>query len=345
MPHSNNSISSRKEEHLSIVLAEQVESNDSRSGFDAYRFVHNALPEMNFSEVDTSMKFLGRKMSLPIMISPITGGSDRSRKINRALSELANDFKIGFAVGSQRGALTDRSLETTYKIRKYAPDILVFANFGAVQLNYGFSLDECRRAVDMIDADALVLHLNPLHEAFQPDGNTNFSGLLKKIEHICAKLDAPVVVKEVGYGISANLAKKLAEVGVHSIDIAGSGSISWANVEGKRSNDVVKNNVSKTFANWGNSTAQCLEEIIRDVKNIRVIASGGVKNGVDIAKAIALGAEFCGNASEFLRKIVLSRSESEIFVESLALELKTAMFCLGCRNIGDLRHAEIRKIK
>ncbi|MDR1361622.1 MAG: type 2 isopentenyl-diphosphate Delta-isomerase [Holosporaceae bacterium] len=338
-----NKISNRKDEHLSIVLAEQVSDDRSGSSFDNYTFVHNALPEIDFANVDTSLKFLGRKMNLPIMISPITGGSERSKKINRALSELANDFKIGFAVGSQRGALTDKDLEVTYKIRQYAPDILVFANFGAVQLNYGFSLDECRRAIDMIDADALVLHLNPLHEIFQMEGNTNFSGLLKKIEHICAKLDAPVVIKEVGYGISAELAKKLADVGVYAVDIAGSGSISWGDVEGKKSNDIVKNSVSKVFAHWGNSTAQCLEEIAKNVKNIKIIASGGIKNGIDMAKSIAMGAEFCGNASEFLRRVVLSRSESEIFVESLALELKAAMFCLGCKNIAELRHVDMRK--
>ncbi|MDR2681708.1 MAG: type 2 isopentenyl-diphosphate Delta-isomerase [Holosporaceae bacterium] len=336
-------ISTRKDEHISLVLAESLPV-ELDSGFKNYRLEHNALPEVDFSEIDVSLTVLGRKMNLPIMISPITGGSEKSKKINRALSELANDFKIGFAVGSQRGALTHSSLEATYKIRKYAPDILVFANFGAVQLNYGFSIDECQRAIDMIDADALVLHLNPLHEVFQAGGNTNFSSLLSKIEKICSKLEAPVVVKEVGYGISATVAKKLADVGVYAIDVAGAGSVSWPEIERKRSKDVVVHNAAKAFIGWGNQTAECIENIAASVKNIKIIASGGVKNGVDMAKAIALGADFCGNASEFLKRATVSRSENEIFVESLILELKTAMLCTGCKNIRELKAAKIKKI-
>jgi isopentenyl-diphosphate delta-isomerase len=335
--------STRKDEHISIALAESspVELD---SGFKNYRLEHNALPEVNFSEIDTSLNVLGRRMNLPIMISPITGGSEKSKKINKSLSELANDFKIGFAVGSQRGALTNSSLEVTYKIRKYAPDILVFANFGAVQLNYGFSIDECRRAIEMIDADAIVLHLNPLHEVFQAGGNTNFSGLLHKIEKICSKLEAPVVVKEVGYGIAASAAQKLADVGVYAVDVAGAGSISWPEIERKRSKDVVVHNASKAFIGWGNPTAECIENIAAHVKNIKIIASGGVRNGVDIAKSIALGADFCGNASEFLKRATVSRSECEIFMESLILELKTAMLCTSCKNISELKKAKIKKI-
>ncbi|GHU11628.1 isopentenyl-diphosphate delta-isomerase [Alphaproteobacteria bacterium] len=338
-----NKISSRKDEHISIALSESP-SVELDPGFKDYRFEHNALPEVDFSEIDTSVNVLGRKMNIPMMISPITGGSDKSRKINKALSELANDFRIGFAVGSQRCALTDSSLEITYKIRKYAPDILVFANFGAVQLNYGFSIDECRRAIDMIDADAMVFHLNPLHEVFQMGGNTNFSGILNKIEKICSRLDAPVIVKEVGYGISKTVAQKLADVGVYAVDVAGAGSISWSEIEKKRSNDIVVHNASQAFIGWGNTTAECVKEIADNVKDIKIIASGGVRTGVDMAKSIALGADFCGNASEFLKSAMISRSECEIFVESLILELKTAMLCTGCRNIDELRSAKIKKV-
>ncbi|GHT93062.1 isopentenyl-diphosphate delta-isomerase [Alphaproteobacteria bacterium] len=339
----SNKISVRKDEHVSIALSE-FPSVELDPGFRNYRFEHNALPELDFSEIDTSINVLGRKMTIPMMISPITGGSEKSKKINKALSELANDFKIGFAVGSQRCALTDSSLEITYKIRKYAPDILVFANFGAVQLNYGFSIDECRRAIEMIDADAMVFHLNPLHEVFQMGGNTNFSGLLKKIEKICSKLDAPVIVKEVGYGISKAVAKRLADVGVYAIDVAGAGSISWSEIEKKRSKDVVVHSASKAFIGWGNPTAECIREIADNVEDVKIIASGGVKTGVDMAKSIALGADFCGNASEFLKRAMISRSECEIFVESLILELKTAMLCTGCKNIDELRKAKIKKI-
>ncbi|MDR2067558.1 MAG: type 2 isopentenyl-diphosphate Delta-isomerase [Holosporaceae bacterium] len=332
----------RKDEHLALIFEDGVRST-ANSGLDDYRFEHNALPEMDFAEVDTSVEFLGHKMHMPLMISPITGGGDKSEKINKGLAELANDFNIGFSVGSQSIAIVNKSLEKSFKIRNYAPNVLLFANLGAVQLNYGYSVDECRRAVDMIDADALILHINPLQEVFQPEGNTDFSNLLKKIERICSALEVAVGIKEVGYGISASLAKKLCDVGVRIIDVAGTGSISWSAIESSRTNDVVLRHSSNAFLNWGNSTAECLSSIPEKLE-AKIIASGAVRTGVDMAKALALGADMCGNASDFLRRIVKSRVECENFVESLTLELKTAMFCTGCKNIRALKSAKLLKI-
>jgi isopentenyl-diphosphate delta-isomerase len=334
----------KKDEHVTLICDECVRSMAS-SGFANYQFEHNALPEMDFSEIDISVNFLGRKMHMPLMISPITGGGDKSEKINKGLAELANDFSLGFSVGSQRIAIENASCEKSFKIRNYAPNVLLFANLGAVQLNYGWSIDECRRAVDMIDADALILHLNPLQEVFQPGGNIDFSNLLKKIEKICSLLDVPLGIKEVGYGISASLAKKLCNVGVQIIDIAGAGSISWSAIESSRSNDIVLRHSSAAFLNWGNPTAECIRSISESEKlDAKIIASGSVRTGVDMAKALALGANICGNASDFLRRILKSRAECENFVESLTLELKAAMFCTGCKDIQALKFAKLVKI-
>lgn len=312
-----------------------------RSGFEKYRFEHKALPEINFSDIDTSVKFLGRELSIPLIIYPIVGNSEKSEKINRGLSELANDYRLGFVVGDQRADIENRHHSRFRKIRSIAPKMLLLANLPAIQLNYGFSLDECREAVESIDADGLMLFLNPLHEVFQPDGKHDFSGLLKKIEKICSKLEAPVIVKEVGYGISPSIAKQLYDSGVYAIDIAGAGSISWLEVEEKKFLDVVVRDVARSFSSWGNPTAECLEAI--SGKNLKIISSGGIKTGIDIAKSIALGASLCGNATEFLRHSLISRAECENLVEFIALELKITMFCVGCKNIQELRSAKLIK--
>lgn len=336
-------IEKRKIDHLSLAC-DFVNRSTVGAGFSDYRFEHNALPELNFEEIDTSLDFLSRNLKLPLIISSITG-YDVSERINRGLAGIANDFGLGMAVGSQRIAIEDGALEDGFRIRRYAPNILLLANLGAVQLNYNYSVDECRRAIDMIEADALVLHLNPMQEVFQIEGNTDFSGLLKKIEEVCSSVKYPVIVKEIGYGISATVAKKLQNAGVYGIDVAGAGTISWSCLESKRSSDIVVKNAASAFMDWGNSTVDCIKSIAEMGKKIKIIASGGVRNGVDIAKSIALGADICGNASDFLQKITISHSDCENFVESLILELKTAMLCVGCGNIQELKSAKLLKTK
>ena len=333
----------RKNDHIALALSAEAQST-ANAGFDKYRFEHNALPELNYAEIDTSVKFLGRKIDMPLMISSMTGGGEKSAKINRGLAEIANDYNICFAVGSQRIALGDKAFENVFQVKKYVPNITLLANLGAVQLNYGFSVDDYKRAVNMIEADALILHLNPLHEIFQIGGNTNFSGLLKKIENICKNSYVPVIVKEVGYGISANVAKKLQSAGVFAVDIAGAGSVSWSNIESLRGNDVVVKNAAKTFADWGIPTTECVRDVAANVNNIAIIASGGVKNGLDMAKSIALGADICGNASTFLKGIIESRAECENYMETLKMELKTVMFCTGSKNIKELKTTKLNKI-
>ncbi len=331
----------KKDQQIKFALSERA-SCLTDAGFDNYRFEHNALPEIDFVEIDTSTKFLGRQLKVPLIISSLTGGGSKSEKINRSLAGLANDYGVGFAVGSQTCALRDSSLEQSFKIRPYAPDTLILANIGAAELNYGFTVDECRKAVDMIDADGLILHLNPLHEVFQRSNTTNFSDLLRNIEKVCDKLDAPVIVKEVGCGISASVAKKLADAGVYAVEVAGAGSISWSAIEKEASRDVVLHAAADSFRDWGNPTTECIESVAKSIKkNVKIIASGGVNTGVKMAKSIALGADLCGNASAFLQKIMESRAECENFMEIITMELKTAMFCTGCRNLEELKKAKL----
>ena len=336
------SLSNRKDDHITLSLSEDVKGFRS-AGFENYILEHNALPELDFSEIEISARFLGRDVSMPLIISSMTGGGKMSEKINRALAELANDFKIGLSVGSQRCALENKKLQKSFQmVRNYAPNIPILANFGASHLNYGYGIEECAQVIDMVDADALTLHLNPLHEVFQNNGNTNFSQLLTKIEQVCKKVCVPVIIKEIGYGISASVAKRLAEAGVYAVDVAGAGSVSWTEVEKHRSNDVVLRAAAESFIDWGIPTTQCIKSISENVRGLRIIASGGVDTGVKIAKAIALGASICGNASEFLRSITESRAKCENYVETLKLELKATMFCVGCRNISELQNAKIK---
>ncbi len=238
----------------------------STTGLERYHFIHEALPELDLGEVDTSLTLFGKKLAAPILISSMTGGTEEAGEINQRLAEAAQECGVAMGVGSQRAALEHPEQIPTFAItRKVAPDILLFANLGAVQLNYGYGIDECRRAVDMLSADALILHLNPLQEAVQVGGDTNFAGLAKKIEEICKKLDQPVIVKEVGWGISERTAKLLADCGVAAIDVAGAGGTSWSQVEMYRAPDEFTRQLAATFVGWGIPTA----ESIMNVRNAR----------------------------------------------------------------------------
>lgn len=334
----------RKEEHIALSLRDDVRSGVS-AGFDDYSLEHCALPEIDFAKVDTSVTFLGRKLKIPLMISSMTGGCDYGAKINARLAEVASDYGIGLSVGSQRAAIEKPELAKTFDVRKYAPDILLFSNLGAAQLNYGYTIDHCKAAVRMIDADALILHLNPLHEVFQSKGNTDFSKLLPKIELVCNKLCVPVIVKEIGYGISWKVAKQLFDAGVYAVDIAGAGSISWVDIEKHRTKDIIVRSAADSFKSWGISTTDCLLSIKENIKKAKIIASSGVNNGVDMAKAMALGAKLCGNASTFLKKIVSARAECDNYVESLMFEFKAAMFATGCSKVSDLHSVNIKKVR
>lgn len=339
------SSSTRKGEHLKITLEEDVRPEDVATGLEDYYFLHQALPEIDAATIDPSVSLFGKQLKAPLIISPMTGGIEAARRINRNLAQAAQAMGIAMGVGSQRCAIEDSELAITYQIRDVAPDILLFANLGAVQLNYGYGVAECQKAVEMIQADALMLHLNPLHEALQPDGNTNFAGLLGKIERICHKLPVPVIVKEVGCGISQSLAQKLAAAGVSGIDTAGVGGTSWSEVERYRACSEITINVATAFRNWGILTADSILMVQQGAPGITLIASGGVRTGIDAAKAIALGADAVGIAAPFLKAAAISAEAVVQAIKETVEGLRIAMFCIGAANIKQLKKSSLLQIR
>jgi isopentenyl-diphosphate delta-isomerase len=327
----------RKSEHLRINLEEDVASRRISTGLDRYRFLHCALPDIDLKDVNTSIDLLGKPLAAPLIISSMTGGTPEAESINCRLARAAQNAGIGMGLGSQRAAVEDPSLAPTYRVRQVAPDILLLANLGAVQLNYGYGLDECRRVVEMVEADALILHLNPLQEALQPQGNTDFAGLLLRIEAVCQALAVPVVVKEVGWGISEQVARQLADAGVAAIDVAGAGGISWSQVEMHRAPTEHRRRVAAGFADWGLSTVDSLLMVRRGAPGLPVIASGGIRNGIEIAKAVALGAAACGVAGPFLHAASESATAVSELIDVLVDQLRVAMFAAGAPDIAMLQ--------
>jgi isopentenyl-diphosphate delta-isomerase len=330
-------VSNRKVEHLRINLEEDVQFFDVSTGLERYRFVHQALPELNLASIDTSLELFGRKLRAPLLVSSMTGGAAQAERINRNLAAAAQASGIAMGLGSQRAAIADPSLASTYRVRDLAPDILLFANLGAIQLNYGYTVDECRRAVEMIDADALILHLNPIQEAVQDHGNTDWSGLVDKIEQVCRSLDKPVIVKEVGFGISASVALRLRNAGVSGIDVAGAGGTSWAAVEAKRAPNAELQKLAEVFWDWGLGTADSLVAVRRVAPDLPLIASGGIRNGIEIAKCIALGASLVGLASPLLKLANVSAENTTAGIRALVTQLRVAMFGIGAPDLAALR--------
>lgn len=330
-------ISNRKVEHLRINLEENVQFFDVSTGLENYRFVHQALPEVDLAAIDTSLALFGKTLRAPILVSSMTGGAAEAERINRNLAAAAQATGIAMGLGSQRAAIADPSLARTYQVRDVAPDILLFANLGAIQLNYGYGLDECRRAVEMIDADALILHLNPIQEAVQDHGNTNWGGLLVKIEGVCRALEIPVIVKEVGFGISADTAKRLVSAGVAAIDVAGAGGTSWAAVEAKRAPNPELQKRAELFWDWGIPTAESLRQVRQAAPETTLFASGGIRDGIEVAKCVALGASLVGLASPLLKLANVSDQNAADGIQALATQLRVAMFGIGAPDLQALR--------
>jgi isopentenyl-diphosphate delta-isomerase len=334
--------SARKSNHIRINLEEDVQSGLT-TGLEKISFSHSALPELNLHQIDLSTNFLEKRLNLPIMISSMTGGSESATDVNLALAEAAQDMGVAMGLGSQRAAIEDRALESSFQVRQFAPDILLFANLGAVQLNYGYGIDECRRAVEMIEGDALILHLNPLQEALQPEGDVDFSDLLRKIEAVCTQLEVPVVAKEVGWGISPPIAMQLVNVGVAVIDVAGAGGTSWSQVEMHRAQDQKQARMAAKFIKWGIPTADALAGVREALPDVPLIGSGGLRSGIDVAKCIALGADICALAGPFLKAAVESSDKVCEILRQLGDELRICMFSTGSGSIASLRHATLLK--
>ncbi|MFH0890301.1 MAG: type 2 isopentenyl-diphosphate Delta-isomerase [Candidatus Aenigmatarchaeota archaeon] len=322
---------SRKLDHINIVLEKEVR-NKNPSGFGDVELIHDALPEINFDNVDTSAEFLGKKLSAPIIISAMTGGTKEAEKINKNLAKAAEEFGIGMGVGSQRAMIENGKLLSTYYVRDVAPNIFLIGNIGAAQLVKGYGIEECRKAVEMIKADALAIHLNAAQELVQPEGDVDWAGVVDKVRIISKDLGYPVIAKETGAGISGDTAKKLEAAGVKAIDVSGAGGTSWTAVESFRNS-----RIGDTFNNWGIPTAVSVKWCKRSVK-IPIIASGGVLNGLDAAKAIAIGADMCAVARPFLKAATISYEKTRIEVEKVIRELKIAMFLTGSKNLHELRN-------
>lgn len=341
-PKALSGILNRKDQHLDVILS-GVAAHGLSGGFDAVRFVHEALPDLEHAGIDLGMAFLGHRLKAPLLISSMTGGPARAEAINARLAEAAQQLGIALAVGSQRAALEGAGtpgLDLT--LRRRAPDVPILANIGTAQLTRGFGLDAARRALDMIAADALIVHLNPLQEACQPEGDRDWRGVGAALEALVRGLDAPVVVKETGAGISAVTARRLFDMGVAAVDVAGAGGSNWATVEGERAEGPGDKAHAAAFADWGMPTARVIAEVRAACPDGLIIGSGGVRDGVEAAKAIRLGADLVGQATGVLSAAMISTEAVVAHFGTVIRQLRTVCFCTGSASLADLRRAPLQ---
>lgn len=324
--------------HLEACLHEPVEYEKS-AGFDAYELENQALPELSLADLDLSVCFAGKTLCAPLMIAPMTGGTEEGRVINRALAAAAQRFGLAMSVGSQRIALERPEAARCFEVRDVAPDILLFANFGAAQLARGWGADEARRAVAMIGADALFIHFNAVQEAIQ-GGDRDFCGLAAHLRALCRGLadDAiPVFAREVGFGLSSEAAHRLLDCGVHGIDCAGAGGTSWAKVEAYCASTPRRRALGLRFGEWGIPTARSIRNVRAASSGIPLVASGGLRSGIDLAKAIALGADVGAMARPMLLQVMQGAAALHAFIEDVLDELRICMFASGAANVAALR--------
>jgi len=329
----------RKADHIRISLEKDVQARKTTTCFEDIHLIHKALPEINKQEINLSTEVFNHKFSAPLIVGAITGGTPEATRINAAIAEAVEELGLGMGVGSQRAAIEDKKLEKTFTIaRKKAPNAFLIANIGGVQLVNGYSIKEVEKAVAMIEADAIAIHLNPLQEAIQPEGQTNFRGILEKISEIAEEIDKPLIVKETGAGIAAEEAKKLETVGVNGIDVSGAGGTSFAAVEYYRvkgPKNSFQRRLGDVFWDWGIPTAISVVEVSQSVK-IPVIASGGVRDGVDMAKALALGANLTSLSQPILQAAVKGARETKNVLSLLIEELRNVMFLVGANSVQEL---------
>ena len=334
-------LSKRKEGHIEAVLSGQVNAKAVDAGFDRVRFEHCALPELDLQDIDLSVEFLGKKLQRPFLISSMTGGHPNAAGINTVLAEAAQTLGIALGVGSQRVALSGGGFQGTDRsLRRVAPDIALYGNVGAAQLRE-YGPEHMQRAVDMIGADALIIHLNPLQEALQATGDTRWSGLLSRLEQVCLQLPVPVIVKEVGFGISAAVATRLAGCGVAAVDVAGAGGTSWSAVEGWLANDSRRAQMAEMYRDWGIPTATALRQVRAALPDLPLIASGGIRHGLDAAKALRLGASLVGQAGPLLRAAIDGLDPLLAHFAALEQGLRLACFATGSRDLVALRKAAL----
>lgn len=325
------SIGQRKLDHLHHVLNDSEVDRNGRY-FDSFRLLHNALPEINLTDVDIQCSFLGKTLTAPLLISSMTGGDHPElARINQRLAEAAEACGIALAVGSQRIQFERPASLASFNLRQFAPSIPLVANLGAVQLNYQLTSHHAQAAIDHLNADGLYLHLNPLQEAIQPEGDTNFAQLWSAITELNAAIDKPLLLKEVGSGLSPQLIRKGMEQGIHYFDVSGSGGTSWSRIEQLRS---LNNPIGLTFQDWGLPTPWILKQCRPIAAQTQLIASGGLRNGVDVVKSIALGARIAGMAAPFLQPAMESTQAVIDVIEQIKQEIRISLFLLGKQNLN-----------
>lgn len=340
----NDQTESRKGEHLKISLNQDVQARKATTGFENIHLIHKALPEVDKRKIDLSTFLFDKKLSAPFIVGAITGGTPEATEINSVIAEAVEELGLGMGVGSQRVAIEEKSLEGTFAIaREKAPTAFLIANIGGAQLINGYGLNEVKIAINMIDADAVAIHLNPLQEAIQPEGQTNFQGLLKKIQELTLTLDCPVIVKETGAGIGGNEAQNLERAGVAGIDVSGLGGTSWSAVEyyrAKKHRREIQQRLGNVFWDWGIPTAISVLEVSQSV-NVPLIASGGIRDGMDMAKALALGSSLTSLSLPVLKAAIKGLEETKRLLSLLTEELKTVMFLTGTDSIQKLHHTPL----
>ncbi|MBN2646213.1 MAG: type 2 isopentenyl-diphosphate Delta-isomerase [Thiotrichales bacterium] len=324
-------ITQRKQDHIQALLDDPL--IERQSDFDQIRLVHRALPELNFAQVDSTSEFLGKPLRFPFLISSMTGGAaDNLQQINRHLAEAAEACQVAMAVGSQRAMIQDSQAAASFALRAYAPNIPLIANVGAVQLNYGYGESQLRRALDVLQADALYLHLNPLQERIQPEGDQNFAALAEKIARLAEKIEQPIILKEVGSGLSPQDIQLGLQAGVRWFDLAGRGGTSWSRIEAHRGNP----DQGILFQDWGLTTCEALVLAQPFLKEANLIASGGIRSGIDMLKAVILGAKLCGVAAPLLRPALDSTEAVIAEIERFEQSFKTGQFLLAIEKLADL---------
>jgi isopentenyl-diphosphate delta-isomerase len=337
-------IGERKADHIEVCLKEDVQSRRATTGFEDVHLVHKALPEIEREKIDISTTVFGYRFSAPLLVGAMTGGTEKAAKINAAIAEAVEELHLGMGVGSQRIAIDNPKTERSFSIvREKAPTAFILANIGAPQFVGKYGVKEAKKAVEMVKANALAVHLNALQEAVQPEGDTNYSNLLQKICKLAKELDVPVVIKETGAGISAEDAAMLAATGVAGIDVAGAGGTSWAAVEyyrAKARQDDSSQRLGEAFWDWGIPTAASLVETVKSV-NLPVIASGGIRNGVDATKALALGASLASAAYPFLKPATTGSEEVKKALSYLVGEVRNAMFLVGANSVQKLQKVPV----
>lgn len=336
-------IEKRKLRHIRVSLEENVET-DIATGFEDVRLIHRALPEIDLDEVSTETTFFGRKLAAPLIISAITGGTEDAAKINEVLAEVAEEKQIGISVGSQRIAIAQPETIPTFSVvREKAPSTFVMGNLGCPQLSLGWGVAEAEKCIEMVDADALALHMNPLQEAVQVDGDTNYHGVYEKISELNKNLDTPIIMKETGAGIAWEDAIKMQKAGASGLEISGVGGTSWSAVEYHIAKEVGKQEMEYlggALWNWGIPTAISVMETTKKT-DLAVISSGGIRTGVEIVKSIALGAHIGGIAKPFLEKAIEGKDALAEHVDHIISEIRVAMFLIGASNLDELKHVPV----